>query len=335
MGMKETEIVHIAIENLEKNAPVKCLWENQPDKYTDGRLTLHVDKDKITFYTEIKKELRAHQIPQIEKNAKDFPPYLILAQCIFPKIKEQLRQLNIAYLEANGNIFMNKDRFHYFIDANKPFQLEKEKVNRAFTKTGLKVLFHFLINEKWINLPHREIAEIIQVAHGNFAYIFNGLMENNFLIRLNKRTYRLNNKKELLEKWMVAWKETLQPALKIGRFRFADDINFTHYGELHLDENTTWWGGEPAGDILTHYLRPGELILYTRKNRNELMKDFRLIPDPNGDVKIFRAFWKTKEAVRNNIVHPVLVYADLMNTGNSRCYETAQMIWDKYLANEF
>ena len=59
--MKETEIVHIAIENLEKNAPVKCLWENQPDKYTDGRLTLHVDKDKITFYTEIKK--RGLKIP--------------------------------------------------------------------------------------------------------------------------------------------------------------------------------------------------------------------------------------------------------------------------------
>lgn len=333
--MKEIEIIHIAIENLEKNAPVKCLWENQLDKNTDGKLTLLVDKDEIKFNTEIKKELRVHQIPQIEKNAKAFAPYLILAQRIFPKIKEQLRQLNIAYLEANGNIFVNHDRFHFFIDANKPFQPEKEKVNRPYTKTGLKVLFHFLVNEQWINLPHREIAKITQVAHGNIAYILNGLKENNFLIRLDKRTQKLNNKKELLEKWMVAWKETLQPALKIGRFRFANETYFTQYRQFQLDENTIWWGGEPAGAILTDYLRPGELVLYTTKNRNELIKDYRIIPDPNGDVKIYRAFWTTQEAVRNNTVHPILVYADLMNTGNSRCYETAQMIWDKYLAHEF
>lgn len=333
--MKETEIIHIAIENLEKNAPVKCFWKNQPDKYMDGKLILTVDKDKITFNTGIKKELRAHQVPQIEKNAKNFPPYLILAERIFPKIKEQLRQLNIAYMEANGNIFLNQERIYFLIDANKPFQTEKEKVNRAFTKTGLKVLFHFLINEQWINLPHREIAKITQVAHGNIAYILNGLEENKFLIRIDKNTLKLNNKRQLLEKWMGAWKETLQPALKIGRFRFADETNFTNYHELHLNEDTTWWGEEPAGDILTNYLRPGELVIYTAKNRNEIMKEYRLIPDPNGDVKIYRAFWTTKEAVRNPTVHPLLVYADLMNTGNSRCHETAQMIWDKYLVHEF
>src|SRR5690606_31849097 len=154
----------------------------------------------------------------------------------------------IAYMEVNGNIFLNQQRIYYYIDANKPFQTEKEKVNRAFTKTGMKVLFHFLINEQWINLPHREIAKITQVAHGNIAYILNGLEENKFLIRIDKNTLKLNNKRQLLEKWMSAWKETLQPALKIGRFRFADETNFTNYRELHLNEDATWWGGEPAGD---------------------------------------------------------------------------------------
>ncbi|MCA1758504.1 MAG: type IV toxin-antitoxin system AbiEi family antitoxin [Bacteroidales bacterium] len=333
--MGEIEIIHIAVENLKKTAQINGEWIHLRDAYLDGKLKLLIDNKNLVFNAVVKKELRNHQLGQIEKMAEMYHPFIIVAERIFPKIKEQLRTQNIAYLEASGNVFFNQMNFHYFIETQNPIANKKEKINRAFTKTGLKVLFHFLVNEKWTNLPHREIAEITQVAHGNIAYILNGLKENKFLFRIDKNTFRLNNKKELLEKWMVAWKETLQPALKIGRFRFADEKNFTHYRELHLDENTTWWGGEPAGDILTNYLRPGELILYTTKNRNELMKEYRLMPDPNGDVKIYRAFWLTKEAVRNNTVHPVLVYADLMNTGNNRCYETAQMIWDKYLAHEF
>jgi hypothetical protein len=125
---------------------------------------------------------------------------------------------------------------------------------------------------------------------------------------------------------MVAYKENLQPKLKIGRFRFANKKNFTEYRKMQLNENTTWWGGEPAGEILTNYLRPVELTLYTILNRNELIKKFRLVPDQKGNVIIYNAFWNTTEIRNKDIVHPLLVYVDLMNTGDSRCHETAQMI---------
>ncbi|MDD4144960.1 MAG: type IV toxin-antitoxin system AbiEi family antitoxin [Prolixibacteraceae bacterium] len=87
--------------------------------------------------------------------------------------------------------------------------------------------------------------------------------------------------------------------------------------------------------MLTDYLRPGELTLYTNNTRTELMRSYNLIPDPNGNVKIFKAFWDTADQQKQKTVHPLLVYVDLMNTGDNRCYETAQMIWEKYLANEF
>jgi len=108
-----------------------------------------------------------------------------------------------------------------------------------------------------------------------------------------------------------------------------------NWKEIRLDDKTTWWGGEPAGDMLTNYLRPGELTLYTTKTRNELMKDLRLIPDPNGDVTVFTAFWNVDKQENKQHVHPLLVYTDLMNTADSRCHETAQLIWDKYFRNEF
>ena len=336
MVMKGAEIVHIAIENLIKTAEVEGNWTEQTNQKLDGVLTIFIGNEKVAFNAEIKKELRNHQITQLEYYALTYPPFMIIAGRIFPKIKEELRKLKIAYLEANGNVFFDVNRYRYHIEANIPFQTPKEKQNRAFTKTGVKVLFHFLINPEIINLPHREIAEITGVAHGNIAYIFNGLKENGFLARLNKNIFQLMNKKELLDKWMVAYKETLQPTLEIGRFRFANEENFTHWRNINLNKGDTWWGGEPAAAILTNYLQPGQLTLYTTRNRNELMKEYKLIPDPKGNIAMYTPFWNEEEMPPGQqTVNPLLVYADLMNTGDNRCQETARIIWDKYLAHEF
>ena len=334
MGMQKEEIIHIAIENLKKTADIYCNWNANVDNKLDGKLMINIDDEKLIFNTEVKRELRNHQLIQIIEKATRHRPFIIVAERIFPKIKEQLRQNKIAYIEANGNIYFNEDRFFYFVDVQKTLNQKRKTGNRAFTKTGLKVLFHFLLNENLINLPHREIAEITNVAHGNIAYILNGLKENGFLLRLNKKTFQINNKKGLLEKWMVAYKETLQPELKTGQFRFANENDFIYWGNIELKEETRW-GGEPAGNIMTNNLRPGELTLYTNENRNELIQNYRLIPDNKGNIQIYKKFWNEELDHQINIVPLLLIYVDLMNTLDNRCQETAQLIWDKYLAHEF
>ena len=71
--------------------------------------------------------------------------------------------MEIPYLEANGNIYLKKENIFLFIDTQKPVQFEKNKGNRAFTKTGLKVLFYLLQNKEAINLTQRELAESTNV----------------------------------------------------------------------------------------------------------------------------------------------------------------------------
>jgi len=67
----------------------------------------------------------------------------------------------VNYLEGNGNAYINyNDRFLY-IDTNKSLKTKEDKGNRAFTKTGLKVIFHFLLQPQLINKTQREIANII------------------------------------------------------------------------------------------------------------------------------------------------------------------------------
>jgi hypothetical protein len=332
--METQEVVHTALENIPDETGIHFTWEDNPMARTIGQLKLTFKNRQIHFNIEIKKEILEHQLPNLEIAARNKQPFLLVAHYLRPKIKIELRKRNIAYLEKNGNIFINHENWFILIDANKPIDLAKETGNRAFTKTGLKVVYLYLTEENWLNKPQREIAKKTDAGLGNISNINHGLQKEKFLLKVNRTQKQLNNKQELLEKWMKAYAVTLQPELKIGQFRFADEKNFIHYRKTQLDENT-WWGGEPAGDILTDYLRPGELTLYTNNTRTELMKQFKLIPDPNGNVRIFKAFWNTINQQEQNTVHPLLVYVDLMNTGDNRCYETAQMIWDKYLAHEF
>lgn len=96
-------------------------------------------------------------------------------------------------------------------------------------------------------------------------------------------------------------------------------------------------GGEPAAEIITGYLRPEIYTFYTELTKPELIKGAKLIPDPNGKIQVFKKFWKKDYPVTMGeyIAHPLLIYADLVITDDPRCIETAQMIYDQYLKDEF
>ena len=53
----------------------------------------------------------------------------------------------------------------------------------------------------------------------------------------------------------------------------------------------------------------------------------------HGDIEILTLFWNFDyEFANQGIAPPILVYADLMATGNNRNIEAAGMIYEKYLA---
>ena len=144
---------------------------------------------------------------------------MVIANQIIPNVKEELRKQGIAYLDSNGNIYLQKDHVYFWVEHSKPTQITQEKTNRAFTKTGLKVVFHFLQFEKDINLPYRAIAALTDTALGNVPNILNGLTEQGFLIQLNEKENRLKNKKELLDRWMIAYQKE-SPRWKLAHSDF-------------------------------------------------------------------------------------------------------------------
>lgn len=333
--MKEQKIVEQALENLKTTAGFEGKWlANKALKGLDGTLVLKYGQEQIELQVEVKKELRDRQLPEIEKQAQENDYFMVIAERIFPKIKEELRRQDIAYLEGNGNLYLHHDKFFFWLDFNQPAQSVKNKPNRAFTKTGLKVLFLLLQEEGAVNFPYRILAQLTGTALGNIPNVLKGLQETGLLLKLNNREYKLKNKKDLLDKWMAAYAQVLKPTLEIGTFRFLKPEDFANWKNLPLKKNTSWWGGEPAAELLTGYLKPETLTIYTLESRHELIQQYRLLPDSNGKVKVYAKFWQS-DAGNEKVVPPLLVYTDLINTGDRRCLETADKIYHDFLQDQF
>ena len=84
-----------------------------------------------------------------------------------------------------------------------------------------------------------------------------------------------------------------------------------------------------AAAYLTNYLRPDTVTIYTKQPIGRLVLKNKLKKDPDGNVEVLNAFWNFQHFnLNNNLVPPILVFADLMATGDTRNIETAGMIYD-------
>jgi len=317
----EKEIIHLALENLKRTTSFTAVWEET--KLLDGVLKFNINDKKKTFNIEIKKEVRPYQVQAIQQQFQDIANFMLLAERIYPKVKNELQTFGVPYIEANGNIFIKAHDFFILIDTQKPIQLTKQDSNRAFTKTGLKVVFQILINSDLINKTYREIADAANVGLGTIPKVIQGLLETGFLLKINPKEYLLNNKEELLNRWINTYNTALKPKLKKGNFRLKQDwknVKFNH---------ATVWGGEAAADLLTNHLRPEKFLIYTNENLTDLIKNYGLIPDKKGEVEILERFWHNE--TKKPIAPALLIYADLVLQGGKRNLETAQMIYDEHI----
>lgn len=317
----ENEIIQTVIDNLFKTTGIQAIWKK--DTNFDGILVFLLNEYEIPFVVEIKTEIRPHQVHQIERYNHEHENFLLIANQIFPRVKEELRQKGIAYLEVNGNIFLKKKNFYLFIDTQKTMNRGKEKSNRAFTKTGLKVLFYLLQHKEHINLTQRELAEKAGVGLGNIPQVIEGLKNAGYLLPLNNKEYIWEERKELFERWIIEYGTVLKPKLRKERYTFKGQ-----WQEINLNNNLTVWGGEPAADLHTNHLRPEKFLIYTHENRMDLIKNYRLIPDNNGEIEVLEMFWQQEE---EKTAPTILIYADLILEGGKRNKETAEKIYHEYI----
>jgi len=304
--------------------------------------TLHLKADGYTYAWNllIRNGLRNIHLPAIEKELADKQPTLLVTDYLLPSLRERLRINGLSYLDGAGNIFLKGKGVLILVEAGgrKKQENRAKTGNRAFTKTGLPLVFDILQNQEVLKKTRRELAQIYEMAVGNVHNVLEGLQEDGYLVArgtTRKRQYRLINKRRLLDAWIKEYGEQLKPELFIGSYRFLQQEGLGNWKKLPLHKDQTVWGSEPASSLLTNYLSPGELTMYTEETVPDILKTYRVVPEKDGLIKVYRKFWHYEGERMQGIAPVLLVYADLLLTGYGRCAETAAMIYDEYLSKEF
>lgn len=293
----------------------------------DALVRIGRGRQGCVYAAEVKKGLRPATLGavlhQIERTGK---PPLLITDYVTPPLAEQLKARNIAFLDAAGNAYINQPPILLWIKGERPE--EKQTVNkvtgRAFQASGLKVLFALLCHPEWIGEPYREIARLAGVAHGTVGWVMADLLHLGFVAEI-KGERRLLRPELLLKHWAEAYARTLRPKLVIGRFR-TDKTRW--WANLRPEKYNLVLGGEVAAERITHVLRPETVTLYGERTEPRLLIDHKLRQDPDGPVEVLQRFWAFQAPEEDLTPYP-LVYADLLNIGDARCLEAADLIYDR------
>jgi hypothetical protein len=247
-----------------------------------------------------------------------------------PQVADLLKEMDVPFIDTVGNVYINEPPLFIYVKGNKFVEKYREKpINRAFQPAGLQLVFALLCNPGLENAPFREIAKTADVALGTVGWVIRDLQQLGNLVDMGKRGRRLTRKKDLLNRWATTYPDQLRPKKILDRYKAA---NPDWWKNAELETFKAYWGGEIAAGILTKYLKPQIVTIYTREPLGELFLKNRIVKDPNGDIEILEAFWKFEyDWQHHNLVHPILIYADLLATGDERNIETAEIIYEKEL----
>lgn len=265
---------------------------------------------------------------------------MLVTDYLAPALADELKARRIAFLDTAGNAYFEQGPLLVWIKGQKlAAKPAAVKAGRAFQSTGLQVLFTLLCNPQAVNRPYRELADMAGVAHGTVGWVMPDLQQLGFVqdLKGKRGTRRLFELDRLLDDWVTTYARVLRPRTLLGRYYVP---TFQGWKDWPLAEHGDLWGGEPAAALLTGYLRPGELTIYADKLPGLLAARMKFLKEPapghTAVVEVRKRFWNFPgDPAHSNVVPPLLVYADLLATGDARCIETAKMIYDAYVVRLF
>jgi hypothetical protein len=126
--------------------------------------------------------------------------------------------------------------------------------------------------------------------------VINEMLQSNYLHEGQNKRKIVSSKKELLARWAQAYRQQLKPKILIGNYTSKSIDLLRTFKKIDIKELNSEWGGEAAAN-------------FWDKNH-----------------PIFASTKKLPAAVS-----PILVYAELITSNDSRNIDTAQRIFDEYI----
>lgn len=337
-------ILQNAVTAFEKETNLKIQLNDQQNELTtrgpgyDTILRIPVSDRLIAFHVVIKKIDRFHILNTLQEKNNILNPMLLIVPYVTREIAAKCRSLGIQFIDTAGNAYINVPGLLINM-VGKPRPLETRDIleRKAITPAGMRVIFALLTRPKLVSANYREIARASGVSLGMVVGVIANLENRGFLSKnnTNENERRIIDTHRLIDEWVSFYPSVLRPKLHVRRFS-AKMLDW--WQNVQFDPEKAVWGGEAAASKLTRNFNPAIITLYVSQTPEDIIINNHLQLDINGNIEILEMFWKNGIEINTNYegrgtAHPLLVYADLMATADSRDREIAKQIYDQYLAN--
>ena len=327
-------------EQLSALEPVRAV--RIPSPIEDGTLALVTTEGRFVYSFRVKRTVfpktLAHVVARLQKRPIERGRrHLLVTDYVSDEALTLLRaEKDVDYVDEAGNMLLRWPRFYVEIRGHKRAPSALGRARPLATAGGIRALFALLAEHSLEHVVYRELEAQSGVTLGTISNTVKELRARGFLGRQAKRLVR-SRPQVLLDLWAEGYAQWLRPRLVIGRYQSADPLeNVVDLVRRTLKDES--WGvtGGFAAEIMTRHYRGETLGLFIGNWRPERAREWRWLPSADGPITVFRPFsdWLLLHRLllpKGPVVHPLLVYAELVCDGRERARAAAERVREQYL----
>jgi hypothetical protein len=154
MRVESSIIISQILEDFNTATGIKVRWEPKRsvrDTGIDGILHMNLSKKEISFPVEAKINIYTPHLPGLIELQRYNEGLLVFANHLQPKVRKELKEAGINYMDAAGNAFVQSDSVFILIEGKKQKPVGEAMKVQPFNKAGLKTVFQLLNDENLIN----------------------------------------------------------------------------------------------------------------------------------------------------------------------------------------
>jgi hypothetical protein len=315
-------------------------------KGADAVIAIRAPRSKtpVRFLVEVKRTHLSYALVDgvIGRHAATKQPWLLCAPYVAPTMARYLIERRVGFFDATGNCHLSigGEVFLHHVESRR---VESTGASpRAVRAPGYNIVFAILTKPELLEASVREIE---QYAHATKSTVSNQLrrLEAEGILARARGHLRLVRPRDLFEKFIAGYADVLRPRLFIGRYAtpFREPEVLEEKIEMELpagnagaDGRNWWWGGSSAGWRLTKHYRSPVTTLHIDELSPDALRRLRALPSPTGTLELLRI--PNAAAIDGveghvDVVHPLLVYAEMMTSSDERTREAAAGLREQHL----
>ena len=259
--------------------------------------------------------------------------HLLVAPYIASPMGQHLADHGLSYADAVGNLHLLGPSGRGLVA-----HVEGKVQQRALAVRGLGVPAHLvnfalLAKPALLEAPIREVATAAGVSKSSVANQLARLSAQGF-VATTRENARLVRPRDLLDRWLNAYAESVRPRWRVGRFHAQSDVDGLQRSLPDALAGTTWaLSGAGAAWRMTRFYRGEQTVLLVDSPPHDLAKRLRALPSESGELTVLEVGMPLAfDGVEPNLAHPLLVYSELLASQDPRARDAAEGIRERFLS---